>query len=174
MGDACERLIALSGSERVGGYTRHSSTGKTVHVDSYVRSGSTAKPSLLDRLRGKTPDAVSGEVRDFSELRKASAAQPGETYHLGNGVMAHKVAKNQWSVSGGSVVRGTVSDGVINDVIREKKRGGVSPEEAAADTLAAIAEAVPRIKALVEKANRGEQLTPEEARLIRIASGLEK
>lgn len=169
MGDALDRLVALSGRIHVDGYDRTSTTGKTVHVDAYDKSGGSL--SILDRLRGRRATPVSG-VREHTELRRASAAQPGETYHLGNGVMAHKVARNQWSVSGGSVVRGTVSDGVINDVLRQKRKG-VSAEEAASSTLAAIAEADPRIKALVEKANRGEALTPEEARLIRIAAGLE-
>jgi hypothetical protein len=38
VGDALERLIALAGTTKVEAYTRHSKTGKAVHVESYLRT----------------------------------------------------------------------------------------------------------------------------------------
>lgn len=75
MGDAVDKLIALAGTERVSGYTRRSSTGKTVHVSAYTRSPGDMSVDDLnaeinDLMDDDTPRGKNRQQQLFSELRK--------------------------------------------------------------------------------------------------------
>lgn len=87
MGDATDKVVALAGTTRVDGYTRRSSTGKTVHVDAYTRSPSkmslpelNAELAEFRKSENKTDAernryaAVYNEV--FKRERKAKSTAP--------------------------------------------------------------------------------------------------
>ncbi len=65
-----ERLVRLAGSQQVDGYTRKSSTGKTVHVDAYTRSVS--KMSVPELQAESKELSASGSVGDLSSAQKAN------------------------------------------------------------------------------------------------------
>lgn len=90
MGEAVDRLLALSGVSHVEGYTRKTKTGKTVHVDAYTR---TLKPGM----KVENPSWGKGTV--------VQAGATGVHVKLDSGeeVFANKQSMGNWKpVSGNS------------------------------------------------------------------------
>ena len=87
MGDAVDRLVALAAPVHVGGYTRKTKTGKTVHVSAYTRApGEMADGELFKEFTdlatkkgvtasGLTPQqATNRRSQVLTEIRKREKA----------------------------------------------------------------------------------------------------